>query len=117
MNFHRRLRSLALPSATLCSAIAGARAAKAQNAQESYTPTPANLKARTWFQDAKFGMFIHWGVYSVLVDGEWIMETRPINGTGYAKVPAFFNPINFYPAASLALAKPPGINYIPTTSN
>jgi len=35
-------------------------------AQEQYTPTPANLEARTWFQDAKFGMFIHWGVYSVV---------------------------------------------------
>jgi len=40
-------------------------------------------------------MFIHWGVYSVLGDGEWIMETRPINRTDYTKVPAFFNPIKF----------------------
>src|SRR5256884_4932844 len=37
------------------------------------------------FQDAKFGLFIHWGVYSVLGDGEWVMETRPINRTDYAK--------------------------------
>jgi len=63
------------------------------NAQENYTPTPENVKARTWFQDAKFGMFIHWGVYSVLGDGEWIMETRPINRTDYLKVPSFFNPV------------------------
>ena len=27
-----------------------------------YTPAPENLKAREWFQDARFGMFIHWGV-------------------------------------------------------
>src|SRR6266403_2172118 len=57
-------------------------------AQEKYTPTPANLEARTWFQDAKFGMFIHWGVYSVLGDGEWIMENRPINRTDYAMLAA-----------------------------
>jgi alpha-L-fucosidase len=38
-------------------------------AQAKYTPAPENLKAREWFQDAKFGLFIHWGVYSVLGDG------------------------------------------------
>jgi alpha-L-fucosidase len=91
-------------------------AVPAGNAQESYTPSPENLKARTWFQDAKFGMFIHWGVYSVLGDGEWIMETRPINKTDYAKVPAFFNPIKFDPAAWVALAKAAGMKYITITS-
>jgi hypothetical protein len=35
-------------------------------AQEKYTPAPANVEARKWFQDAKFGMFIRWGVYSVM---------------------------------------------------
>ena len=84
--------------------------------QENYTPTPENLKARAWFQDAKFGMFIHWGVYSVLGDGEWIMETRPINRTDYAKVPAFFNPIKFDPAAWVSLAKAAGMKYITITS-
>ena len=34
------------------------------NAQ-TYQPSESNLKAREWFQDARFGMFIHWGVYSV----------------------------------------------------
>ena len=32
---------------------------------QTYKPSESNLKARQWFQDAKFGMFIHWGVYSV----------------------------------------------------
>ena len=99
-----RLRSLSFAAAILCSTIAEAQATKAQTSQQRYTPTPENLKARAWFQDAKFGMFIHWGVYSVLGDGEWIMETRPINRTDYAKVPAFFNPIKFDPAAWVALA-------------
>ena len=31
-----------------------------------YTPTQENLEARAWFQDAKFGLFVHWGVYSLL---------------------------------------------------
>ena len=32
---------------------------------QKYQPTPENLKAREWFQDAKFGLFIHWGLYAV----------------------------------------------------
>src|SRR5256885_6983712 len=111
-----RLRSLSFAAAILCSTIAGAQATKAQTSQQRYTPTPENLKARAWFQDAKFGMFIHWGVYSGLGDGEWIMETRPINRTDYAKVPTFFNPIKFDPAAWVALAKAAGMNYITITS-
>ena len=35
------------------------------DAQE-YQPSPENIKARNWFQDARFGLFVHWGVYSVL---------------------------------------------------
>src|SRR5688500_14674474 len=43
----------------------------AGQAQPGYRPTAANLAAREWFQDARFGLFVHWGVYSVLGDGEW----------------------------------------------
>ena len=39
-------------------------------ANAQYKPSKENLEARKWFQDAKFGLFIHWGVYSVLGDGE-----------------------------------------------
>jgi alpha-L-fucosidase len=113
MRIAARARSIGIATALFASALAaGPRA----TAQEKYTPTPANLEARIWFQDAKFGMFIHWGVYSVLGDGEWIMETRPINRTDYAKVPAFFNPIKFDPAAWVALAKAAGMKYITITS-
>ncbi|MCL4708821.1 alpha-L-fucosidase, partial [bacterium] len=45
-------------------------------AQTSYQPTSENLAARRWFQDAKFGLFIHWGVYSVLGEGEWVMNIK-----------------------------------------
>ena len=43
-------------------------------AQSSYQPSPENLQARREFQDDKYGMFIHWGVYSVLGDGEWVLQ-------------------------------------------
>ena len=35
-------------------------------AQQNYIPTKENLEARKWFEEAKFGLFVHWGVYSVL---------------------------------------------------
>lgn len=110
---YQRVRSLALASAILSASTSVAPTAKAQG---TYTPTAENLEARTWFQDAKFGMFIHWGVYSVLGDGEWVMETRPIHRTDYAKLPNFFNPTKFDPAAWVALAKGAGMKYITVTS-
>ena len=36
------------------------------------------LAAREWFRDAKFGMFVHWGVYSQLGQGEWVMQNRSL---------------------------------------
>ena len=85
-------------------------------AQENYQPSAANLEARRWFQDAKFGMFIHWGVYSVLADGEWVMNTRRLTGQEYEKLPAFFNPTEYNPAEWVALAKAAGMKYITITS-
>jgi alpha-L-fucosidase len=77
---------------------------------------PENLKAREEFQDMKFGMFIHWGVYSVLGDGEWVMNNRRIPAKDYEKLPAFFNPIAYNPAEWVAMAKNAGIKYITITS-
>ena len=37
-----------------------------------YKPTPENLASRKWFQEARFGLFVHWGIYSQLADGEWV---------------------------------------------
>ena len=46
---------------------------------QDYTPSSENSKAREWFQGAKFGLFIHWGVYSLLGDGEWVMNDQNIS--------------------------------------
>ena len=62
---------------------------------QTYTPTKANVAARTTFQDNKFGMFIHWGDFSVLGDGEWVMETKGINKVDYKKVIKLFNTVYF----------------------
>ena len=85
------------------------------NAQ-SNQPTAANLAARRWFQDAKFGMFIHWGVYSTLQDGEWVMQNRKISAADYEKLPSQFNPEKFNAAEWVALAKSAGMRYITITS-
>ena len=50
----------------MLSACVVALLASPASGQGHYRPAPENLKAREWFQDAKFGLFVHWGVYSVL---------------------------------------------------
>lgn len=84
--------------------------------QEEYVPTQANLEARTWFQDAKFGMFIHWGVYSLLGDAEWVMQHQDIPVDRYELLPTFFNPIGFDAKEIVALAKDAGMKYITITT-
>ena len=79
---------------------------------QTYTPTKANVAARTTFQDNKFGMFIHWGDFSVLGDGEWVMETKGINTVEYKKVIKLFNPVDFDAAKWVSTAKNAGMKYI-----
>jgi hypothetical protein len=88
----------------------------ALQAQTSYTPAPENLNARQEFQDAKFGMFIHWGVYSVLGDGEWVFHNRKLTVHEYELLPKFFDPEKFDAKAWVALAKAAGMKYITITS-
>jgi alpha-L-fucosidase len=83
---------------------------------EPYEPTRENLAARERFQDAKLGMFIHWGVYSVLQDGEWVMDVRGITAEEYETLAGQFNPVAFDPAEWVALAKAAGMRYITITS-
>ena len=86
-------------------------------AQEGYQPTPENLKARQWFQEARFGLFIHWGVYSVAGDGEWVMHQKRITVPEYERdFPPAFNPVKYDPAAWVAMAKAAGMKYITITS-
>lgn len=81
-----------------------------------YQPTSATLEAREWFQDARFGMFIHWGVYSLLGDGEWVMHNRKIPVADYEPLASTFHPVNFDAAEWVALAKAAGMKYITFTS-
>jgi len=86
------------------------------SAQTNYQPTSENLKARQEFQDAKFGMFIHWGVYSVLGDGEWVFHNRKLPLQAYERLPKFFDPEKFDAKTWVALAKAAGMKYVTITS-
>jgi alpha-L-fucosidase len=101
---------------TIAAAFLPAGAPRSSNAQSQYQPTSENLEARRWFQDAKFGLFVHWGVYSVLGDGEWVMNNRKTSVSEYEKLPAQFNPTEFDPAEWVALVKAAGMKYITITS-
>jgi len=83
---------------------------------QSYVPSQENLEARRWFSDAKFGLFIHWGVYSILGDGEWVMNNQNISIEEYEKLPSFFNPIDYNPSEWVKMAKNAGMKYITITS-
>lgn len=91
-------------------------------AQKGYEPAPENLEAREWFQDAKFGMFVHWGVYSIMAGGgdqnvaEWIMQQKEIPIDQYEKLPTFFNPVDFDPKEWVSMVKDAGMKYITITS-
>ncbi|HTT24526.1 MAG TPA: alpha-L-fucosidase [Candidatus Sulfotelmatobacter sp.] len=85
-------------------------------AQSTHQPSPENLQARREFQDMKFGMFIHWGVYSVLGNGEWIFHERHLKLDEYNRLPAFFDPEKFDAQAWVSLAKAAGMKYITITS-
>ena len=77
-----------------------------------YAPAPENLQARTAFQDAKFGIFLHWGLYSMLGSGEWTMTNRDINYREYAKLANAFYPHDFDAAEWVSAIKSSGAGYV-----
>ena len=82
--------------------------------------------AQKKFRDAKFGMMIHWGLYSLLAGeyrgqrmdyiGEWIMSKYEIPNKEYEKLAAAFNPIYFDAEEWVLAAKAAGMQYIVVTA-
>jgi alpha-L-fucosidase len=94
---------------------------------ETPVPTPnANPGRATWFRDAKFGMFIHWGLYAQTGGewqgrkyfgiGEWLMNRAKIPSAEYATLAGQFNPTNFNAHEWVSLARAAGMKYIVITS-
>src|SRR5512147_213143 len=73
-------------------------------------------KRMAWFREARFGLFIHWGVYSVPAGewqgktnyGEWFMEETKMPVSQYEKFAAQFNPVKFDAAEWVRMAKDAG---------
>jgi alpha-L-fucosidase len=86
-------------------------------ARPQATSVPAaRLAAREWFRQAAFGVFIHWGVYSQLGAGEWVMQNKEIPAATYEWLASEFNPIKFDAHEWVSLAKAAGARYITITS-
>ena len=83
---------------------------------QSYQPTEENLKSRQEFRDAKFGVFLHWGLYAMLATGEWTMNNAKMNYKEYAKLAGGFYPSKFNAAEWVAAIKASGAKYICFTS-
>jgi alpha-L-fucosidase len=89
-------------------------------------PDPAREKRLEWFREAKYGLFIHWGLYAIpagewqgkrsLGLGEWIMNRAKIPVGDYEKLASEFNPVKFKPDEWVQLAQDAGMKYIVITS-
>ena len=81
-----------------------------------YYPTPENLERRKEFADAKFGIFIHWGIYSMMGDGEWVMTNQDIKHKRYSQLAAGFYPSKFNAKEWIDIIKDSGAKYLCFTS-
>ncbi len=85
-----------------------------------------NDERMEWWREARFGMFIHWGVYALPAGiwdgrqigniGEWIMNRAKIPVADYQRMAKNFNPVNYDPDAWVRMAKDAGMKYIVITS-
>lgn len=69
-----------------------------------------------WFNETRFGMFIHWGLYSILARGEWVMLLERIPKEEYRKLAQKFNPTKFSADKWAKLAKDAGMRYMVFTT-
>ena len=87
-----------------------------QAQEQTYVPTAENLAEREAFQDAKFGIFLHWGLYAMLATGEWTMTNNNINYQEYQKLAGGFYPNSFDANEWAKAIKDAGAGYICFTS-
>ena len=79
--------------------------------------TDPNAASRIeWWQQARFGMFIHWGLYSIPGRGEWVQWSEQIPVGEYARLADQFHPDHYDPAAWAELAREGGMKYVVLTS-
>lgn len=77
----------------------------------------AEIRERVrWWQGARFGMFIHWGLYSIPASGEWVMSEKEMTVEEYHKYFELFNPVDYDPKKWVRTAKGAGMKYIVLTA-
>ncbi|MEK3883497.1 alpha-L-fucosidase [Paenibacillus sp. PL2-23] len=69
-----------------------------------------------WFQDARFGMFIHWGLYAIPARGEWVRSTERMSVEDYEPYFHAFDPVEYDPKAWAKAAKEAGMKYAVLTA-
>jgi alpha-L-fucosidase len=89
-------------------------------------PDPMKEKRLEWFREAKYGLFIHWGLYAIPAGewkgqripgiGEWIMNRAKIPVKEYEQLAKQFNPVKFNADEWVRMAKDAGMKYIVITS-
>lgn len=92
-------------------------AAKTANADPTLAPDlllPEQDLA--WWRDAKFGVFVHWGLYAIPAKGEWHMFNDKVDPAAYAKLADEFNPQHYRPEAWARIAREAGAKYMVMTA-
>lgn len=79
---------------------------------QGYKPTEENLRVRKEFAEDRFGIFIHWGIYSMFAQGEWYLQNAGLDRDEYAKAADAFYPHRFDAKAWVAAVKASGAKYI-----
>src|SRR5262245_15056821 len=93
---------------------------------QTKAPDPKHEERIAWFREAKFGLFIHWGLYAIPAGewkgkpvpgiGEWIMNRAQIPVKEYERLAGRFNPVKFNAEEWVKLAEDAGMKYIVITS-
>jgi alpha-L-fucosidase len=120
---YTKMSFLLVALAAGCGFLAAAESARADDSRETPKQHDARMK---WWREARFGMFIHWGLYSEAAGywdgkptagaGEWMMNDKQIPLSQYAKLVPSFNPEQFNAEAWVKVAKSAGMKYIVITS-
>ncbi len=90
--------------------------ARSQPEKASTPAGPPNAAARRSFEDDRFGLFVTWGLFSLVGEGEWVMEHDKLALDQYEKLPRLFNPTKFRADDWVKLAKASGAKYITITA-
>ena len=73
-------------------------------------------KRTEWYRDARFGMFIHWGLYAIPARGEWVRSMEQIPHEDYCHLTEEFTAENYNPREWARLAKKAGMKYAVLTA-